>query len=73
MPAHSRAARAHKAVLPQVLGVLDILTGRDGTTRGPDKVEQLRSNSNFMRQGLIDAGLGVLGDWDSPVMVRVWL
>ena len=53
----------------QVLSVLDVLTGRDGTTRGQEKVDRLCSNSNLMRRGLIEAGLGVLGSWDSPVMV----
>ncbi len=31
---------------------------------------QLRDNSNFFRRGLLELGFNVLGDWDSPVMVR---
>lgn len=33
---------------------------------------QLRDNSNYFRRGLLELGFDVLGDWDSPVMVRRW-
>lgn len=49
------------------------LQGVNGTgTRGQDKIKQLRDNSNFFRRGLLALGFNVLGDWDSPVMVRGW-
>ena len=31
---------------------------------------QLHTNSNYFRRGLLELGFDVLGDWDSPVMVR---
>ena len=42
--------------------------GKDGTGRGAAKVQQLRDNSNFFRDGLRALGCEVLGDRDSPVM-----
>ena len=43
--------------------------GRDGSTRGQKKIQQLKDNSNYMRKSLIDMGCRVLGDYDSPVLV----
>jgi serine palmitoyltransferase len=52
----------------QTLAALHVLQGKDGTTRGADKVAQLHSNSNFFRDSLRAMGCEVLGDTDSPVM-----
>lgn len=54
--------------LKQVLTSLKILTGEDGTDLGKKKVKQLKENSNFFRRALIDKGLQVFGDTDSPVI-----
>ena len=35
---------------------------------GQRKLDDLRNNSNYFRKGLINMGLQVLGDADSPVM-----
>jgi hypothetical protein len=32
------------------------------------QVRQLHENANYFRRRLLDMGLHVLGDWDSPVM-----
>jgi hypothetical protein len=34
----------------------------------PAQVKQLHDNANYVRRRLIEMGLHVLGDWDSPVM-----
>lgn len=52
----------------QTLAALHVLQGKDGTTRGADKVAQLHANSNFFRDSLRAMGCEVLGDTDSPVM-----
>mmetsp|Transcript_53378 Transcript_53378/g.141500 ORF Transcript_53378/g.141500 Transcript_53378/m.141500 type:complete len:455 (-) Transcript_53378:174-1538(-) len=47
---------------------LRMISGEDGTTKGRDKVEQLRRNSNLFRSGLERMGCEVIGDRDSPVV-----
>jgi serine palmitoyltransferase len=56
------------AAAQQILSALTILMGEDGTTIGRDKVRQLRDNSNFFRQGLLDLGFQIFGDENSPVI-----
>ncbi len=55
----------------QIISALQLIQDADGTGRGPRKLSQLRENSNYFREKLQDIGLNVLGDRDSPVMVRV--
>lgn len=43
--------------------------GKAGGKRGMEKIKSLHNNSNYFRGKLIDMGLEVLGDWDSPVVV----
>lgn len=52
----------------QVISAMKIIAGEDGTTLGRDRLLSIRRNANFFRQGLIDMGCLVLGDWDSPVI-----
>ncbi|GET92548.1 serine palmitoyltransferase, putative [Leishmania tarentolae] len=52
----------------QVLSVLHVLLGNDGTDLGEKRIRQLRDNSSFFRRGLMDLGLVVLGDDSSPVV-----
>ncbi|KAG5466074.1 hypothetical protein LSCM4_01211 [Leishmania orientalis] len=52
----------------QVLSVLHVLLGKDGTDLGQKRIHQLKENSAFFRRGLIDLGLVVLGDDSSPVV-----
>jgi len=44
------------------------MTGEDGTDLGKQKIQALRENANFFRQGLIERGFQVYGDEDSPVI-----
>jgi len=52
----------------QILTAINVILGRDGTDIGAERLQALRDNSNFFRRGLIDMGLTVLGDDDSPVI-----
>ncbi|KAL7710692.1 Serine palmitoyltransferase [Lotmaria passim] len=52
----------------QVLSVLHVLLGKDGTDLGQKRIRQLKENSTFFRRGLMDLGLVVLGDDNSPVV-----
>ena len=55
-------------ICKQILRALQVIMGLDGTGTGRRKIDALRNNSNYFRQGLINMGLQVLGDADSPVM-----
>jgi serine palmitoyltransferase len=52
----------------QVLKVIDILEGRDGTDRGAQKIQSLRRNARVFRAGLRQLGCESVGDEDSPVV-----
>jgi len=54
--------------LEQVVSSIKMLTGEDGTDIGQKKVKQLRENSNYFRKALLNKGLQVFGDEDSPVI-----
>eukprot|EP00937_MAST-01D_sp_MAST-1D-sp2_P001767 g1767.t1 len=55
-------------VCQQVITAFKIISGEDGTDLGARKLAAIRENSNLFRQGLIDLGLEVFGDWNSPIM-----
>lgn len=42
--------------------------GEDGSDRGVRKIQRLHAAANWMRVKLMDLGLAVEGDWDSPVI-----
>lgn len=67
-PAHLYAAAISPGAAEQILSAIKLINGEDGTTRGKDKVKQLHDNANYVRRRLLEMGLHVLGDWDSPVM-----
>ena len=69
-PGHLQATALAPAVAQQVLSALRVISGRDGSNRGATKLASLRDNANYMRARLVDMGVNVLGDWNSPVMVR---
>jgi serine palmitoyltransferase len=52
----------------QTLSALHLIAGHDGSSRGRDKLAQLKFNSNYFRANLLRFGFHVLGDWDSPIM-----
>mmetsp|Transcript_29887 Transcript_29887/g.36394 ORF Transcript_29887/g.36394 Transcript_29887/m.36394 type:complete len:615 (-) Transcript_29887:267-2111(-) len=55
-------------VCQQIITSFRVIKGEDGTTIGKQKLRNLRDNSNYFRMRLIDMGLHVLGNYDSPVM-----
>jgi serine palmitoyltransferase len=55
-------------VCQQILTSLKIISGADGTNLGETKLNDIRNNANFFRQSLIDLGLEVYGDFDSPII-----
>lgn len=67
-PGHLEATAMSPPVAQQVLSALRVLSGADGSTRGAEKLRRLRDNANYLRKRLLDLGVNVLGDWDSPVM-----
>lgn len=55
-------------VCAQVIRALNVIMGTDGTTVGAEKIARLAANSNYVRDALLDMGLHVYGDYDSPVI-----
>ena len=51
----------------QVLRATEIIMG-DGTDLGVSKIQDLKDNSNYFRKELVNAGLHVYGDYDSPII-----
>lgn len=45
-----------------------LIMGEDGTDRGVRKIARLHAAANWMRLKLLEFGLAVEGDWDSPVI-----
>ncbi|KAI8467764.1 MAG: pyridoxal phosphate-dependent transferase [Monoraphidium minutum] len=67
-PAHLYAASVAPGAAQQIISALKLIRGDDGSGRGAAKIKQLHDNSNYMRRRLLEMGLHVLGDWDSPVL-----
>jgi serine palmitoyltransferase len=67
-PAHLYATAMSPSTVEMVLSALHVISGADGTDRGRKKIAALRDNANYFRARLLEMGLNVLGDWDSPVM-----
>ena len=68
-PASLQATSISLPAAQQVISAMDVISGRDGSDRGHRKIVQLRNNANTMRRELEALGLGVLGSYDSPVVV----
>ena len=69
-PAHLAAGSMSIPTAVQTASALEVIMGRDGSSRGAAKLAQLRDNANYMRRRLTEMGCLVLGDYDSPVLVR---
>ena len=69
-PASLQATSISLPAAQQVISAMDVISGADGSGRGRCKIMQLRSNANTMRRELEGLGLGVLGSYDSPVVVH---
>lgn len=52
------------------VSVVQVITGQDGSSRGAQKLRNLRENANYVRQRLIELGCSVSGSFDSPILVR---
>jgi len=62
------ASSMSPACAMQGLGVLRVITGEDGTDIGRKKIIQLRENSNYFRNRLVEMGFIVIGNRDSPII-----
>jgi serine palmitoyltransferase len=52
----------------QVISSLTLILGEDGTDLGKRKIQQLKENGNYFRTKLIEMGMHVLGQADSPIV-----
>lgn len=67
-PAHVQSAAMSPVATQQILSAFQLILGAENSTRGMEKLTQLKDNANYFRKSLLDLGFEVLGDWDSPVM-----
>uniref|UniRef100_A0A2N9EH00 Aminotransferase class I/classII large domain-containing protein n=1 Tax=Fagus sylvatica TaxID=28930 RepID=A0A2N9EH00_FAGSY len=70
-PAHLYATSISPPAAEQIISAIKVILGEDvlsRTSRGAQKLAQIRENSNFFRSELQKMGFEVLGDNDSPVM-----
>jgi serine palmitoyltransferase len=62
----------HTSISPiitkQVLTAFRVIMGEDGTDIGIKKINALRDNSNFFREGMRKLGAQIIGDDDSPII-----
>ncbi|KAK6181302.1 hypothetical protein SNE40_009185 [Patella caerulea] len=69
---HSHSSVYSAAVPPpiakQVISVIDIISGIDGTKKGIERINQLAWNTQYMRRRLQEMGFIVYGNKDSPVV-----
>jgi len=56
------------ACAQQALSALRIITGKDGTNEGKNRIQKLHDNSNYFRRRLQELGFVVFGDMDSPII-----
>ncbi|XP_064601627.1 serine palmitoyltransferase 2-like [Liolophura sinensis] len=62
------AATMPAPVAQQIICVLKIIMGEDGTTEGEKRIAQLKWNSRYFRRKLKEMGLIIYGNRDSPVV-----
>lgn len=55
-------------VAAQIIGVMKILMGKDGTNDGRKRIERLARNTRYFRRRLAQIGVIVYGNEDSPVV-----
>ncbi|OAY52541.1 long chain base biosynthesis protein 2a isoform X1 [Manihot esculenta] len=67
-PAHLYATSISPPAAEQIKSSIKVIVGEDGSSRGAQKLAQIRENSNFFRSELQKMGFEVLGDNDSPIM-----
>ena len=52
----------------QALLALEMISGKDETSKGREKIDKLKANANFFRAEMQRIGCEVLGDSDSPIV-----
>ncbi|XP_074030501.1 serine palmitoyltransferase 2 [Leptinotarsa decemlineata] len=52
----------------QIISILQILMGRDGTNEGVERIERLARNTQYFRQRLQQMGVVIYGNQDSPIV-----
>ncbi|GFP92046.1 long chain base biosynthesis protein 2a [Phtheirospermum japonicum] len=67
-PAHIYATSMSPPAAQQIISSMKVIRGKDGSSRGPQKLAKLRENGNFFRSELRKMGFEVLGDNDSPII-----
>uniref|UniRef100_A0ACD5Z2N0 Uncharacterized protein n=1 Tax=Avena sativa TaxID=4498 RepID=A0ACD5Z2N0_AVESA len=67
-PAHIYGTSMSPPAVQQVISVIKVVLGEDGSNRGANKLAKIRENSDFFRSELQKLGFEVLGDNDSPIM-----
>lgn len=67
-PASYHATAMSPPAARQIVASLTVISGRDGSDRGGEKLARLRQNANYFRAELMRRGFHVLGDMDSPVV-----
>ncbi|KAK9072356.1 hypothetical protein SSX86_008790 [Deinandra increscens subsp. villosa] len=67
-PAHLYATSISPPAAQQIISSIKVILGEDGSSRGAQKLVQIRENINFFRSELQKMGFEVLGDNDSPIM-----
>lgn len=61
-------------IAAQIITVLKIIMGKDGTNEGKRRITQLEKNTKYFRSRLAQIGVIVHGNADSPVVpVLVYL
>lgn len=72
LKANSSGLIYHNSMSPiiaqQVLTAFKVIMGEDGTDIGRKKIDALKDNSNFFREGMKKIGVQVIGDEDSPII-----
>jgi serine palmitoyltransferase len=69
---HSAGVLNHNSMSPvvcqQVLTAFKVISGDDGTNVGQRKLTSLIANSNYFRRRMIEIGMHVYGNYDSPII-----
>ena len=66
--ANTSACSMSAACVRQAIVALSMIEGKDGTGRGQEKMDRIKRNANYFRQGLKKLGYQTLGHDDSPVI-----
>lgn len=72
-PANLSATAMSPPIAEQIMAALDLIQGKDGSSRGAEKLQTLQQNAVYFRQGLQKMGCIVLGTGASPIVVSPML